>query len=74
MKAHRKFRNLYLFMDRAPQHAKTRKALNYLKTNRKTIDDGFLEAAQSSRRWRNAGEGERKTSPQCHSSHYHPEN
>jgi hypothetical protein len=34
---HRRFRQLYLFMDRAPQHAKTRKVLNYLKANRKTI-------------------------------------
>ena len=36
-KAHRKFRKLYLFMDRAPQHRNTRKVLNYIKENRKTI-------------------------------------
>ena len=36
-KAHRKFRKPYLFMDRAPQHRKTRKVLNYIKENRKTI-------------------------------------
>jgi len=34
---HRRFRKLYLFMDRASQHAKTRKVQNYLKENRKTI-------------------------------------
>jgi transposase len=34
---HRRFRKLYLFMDRASQHTKTKKVQDYLKANRKTI-------------------------------------
>lgn len=34
---HRRFRRLYLFMDRATQHAKTKKVECYLNANRKTI-------------------------------------
>ena len=34
---HRRFRKLYLFMDQARQHAKTKKVQSYLKANRKTI-------------------------------------
>jgi transposase len=36
-KAHRRFRRLYLFMDRAPQHTKTGKVLDYLKAYRTSI-------------------------------------
>jgi transposase len=36
-KVHRKFRHLYLFMDRAKQHYRTRKVRQYIKSNRSTL-------------------------------------
>jgi transposase len=36
-KIHRKFRKLYLFLDRAPQHYKSEKVLQYLRKNRATL-------------------------------------
>ena len=36
-KVHRKFGKLYLFMDRAPQHRKTRSVLDYIKAYRTSI-------------------------------------
>lgn len=36
-KAHRKFKKLYLFMDRASQHAKTKAVLQYIRRNRSTL-------------------------------------
>jgi transposase len=71
-KIHRKFRKLYLFMDRATQHTKTRKVLNYLKENRKTVrvrwfPVGSPELNVMEECWR---QGEKDLS----ASHYHYKN